>query len=345
MALDRLGLDRDDLERRLFERSLELLRLRARADVETRDLLAVGADQTRRERRVRLRSQMGEDRPIFARNEFFDLELAVADDAQRDGLDAAGGARARQFAPEHRREVEADEIIERAARAIGVDQRFVDLARMAHRILDRLLGDGVEDDAIDALVLEQLLALENFVDMPGDRLALAVGVGREDDAVGALDCASDVAQPLGGLGVDLPAHGEIIVRIDRTVLGGEVADMAERGVDVVAFAQIFIDGFGLGRRFDDHDLHTKQSPGDAGIWANRREISREGGMDGLGPGKSIDKTNLSADAGENVQKTSGRTIQDRPRSGRSGPMRIRTSRRTCDAVISLPREAFLKTHS
>ena len=167
-----------------------------------------------------LRPQMGEDRPIFAGDEFLDLELAVADDAQRDRLDAAGRARARQLAPQHRREVEADEIIERAAGAIGVDQRLVDLARMAHRILHRLLGDGVEDDAIDALVLEQLLALQDLVDVPGDRLALAVGVGREDDAVGALDGAADVAQPLGRLGVDLPAHGEIVVGIDRAVLGG-----------------------------------------------------------------------------------------------------------------------------
>ena len=130
------------------------------------------------------RLQMGDDRPIFARDEFLDLQLAVADDAQRHRLHAPRRARARQLAPQHRREVEADEIVERAAGAIGVDQRLVDLARMAHRLGDRVLGDGVEDDAVDALVLENFLALEDLVDVPRDRLALAVRVGGQNDALG-----------------------------------------------------------------------------------------------------------------------------------------------------------------
>jgi hypothetical protein len=62
---------------------------------------------------------------------FLDLELAVADDAQRHRLHPARRARARQLAPQHRRQGEADQIIEGAARPIGVDQRLVDLARMA----------------------------------------------------------------------------------------------------------------------------------------------------------------------------------------------------------------------
>ena len=126
--------------------------------------------------------EMGDDRPVFARDELLDLELAVADDAQRHRLHAARRARARQLAPQHRRQVEADEVVERAAGAVGVDQRFVDLARVAHRVLHRVLGHRVEHDAVDALVLKEPLGLEDLVDVPGDRLALAVGVGGEDDA-------------------------------------------------------------------------------------------------------------------------------------------------------------------
>ena len=247
------------------------------------DLLAVGADQPGGEGRVRFRAQMGDDRPIFARDELLDLELPVADDAQRDRLHAARRARARQLAPQHRREVEADQIVERAARPVGVDQRLVDLARMAHRLLHGVLGHRVEHDAVDALVLEQLLALEDLMDVPGDRLALAVRVGRQDHPVGALDRAADVAEPLGGLGVDLPAHGEIVVRIDRAVLGREIAHMPERGVDVVVLAQIFVDGLGLGGRtrrsrlsFEEVSLQRPatrlRSPSAVrrGIWRARR---------------------------------------------------------------------------
>ena len=199
---------------------------------------------------------MGDDRPIFARNELFDLKLSIADDAQRDRLHPPGRARAGQLAPQNRRQVEADQIVERAARPVGVDERLVDLARIAHRLLDGVLGHSVEHHAIDALVLEQLLALENFVDVPGDGLAFPVRVSREDHAVGVLNRAADIAHPLGGLRVDFPAHREIVVRIDRAVLRREIPHMAERGVDLVVLAQIFVDGLRLGWRLDDHDFHS-----------------------------------------------------------------------------------------
>ena len=236
VALDGLGLDRGDGEFRLIERRLERPCFVPGADIEPADLLAVGADETRGEGRAGLGLQMSEDRPIFARDEFLDLEFAIADDAQRDRLHAPGRAGAGQLAPQHRRERETDEIVERAAGAIGVDQRFVDLAGMSHRILHRLLGDGVEHDSIDALVLEQFLALQDLVDMPGDRLSLTVGVGGENDAVGILDRAADVAEPLGRLGVHFPAHREIVLGVYRAILGRQIADMAERGVDVIILA-------------------------------------------------------------------------------------------------------------
>ena len=159
VTLDGLRFDRGDREERLLKRRLEGFRLRARADVEPVDLLAVGADQARGEGRLRFRAQVSDDRPVFAGDKLFDLELAIADNAQGDRLHPARRARAWQFAPQDRRQVEADEIVERAARPVGVDERLVDLARIAHRLLDRVLGHRVEDNAIDALVLEQLLAL------------------------------------------------------------------------------------------------------------------------------------------------------------------------------------------
>ena len=59
-----------------------------------------------------------------------------------------------------------------------------------------------------------------------------------------------------GPGIDLPDHGEIVVRLHRAVLGGQVADMAEAGQHFIAGAQILIDGLGLGGGFDDEDVHA-----------------------------------------------------------------------------------------
>ena len=111
------------------------------------------------------------------------------------------------------------------------------LARVLHRVEHRLLGDGVEHHALDRLLLERVLLLEHFQHVPGDRFALAVGVGGQDQLVGALDRPGDVVEALLGLGVDLPDHAEIVLGIDRAVLGRQVADMAEGGQYLVARRQ------------------------------------------------------------------------------------------------------------
>ena len=126
------------MKRGLFQRRFEGRRLGARADVEPVELLAVGADEPRRRTaRRRFVCEVGDDRPVFARDEALDLGLAVADEPQRHRLHAAGRAGAGQLAPQHRRQREADEIVERAAGQIGVDQGRVDLARMLHRLVHR----------------------------------------------------------------------------------------------------------------------------------------------------------------------------------------------------------------
>ena len=257
MAPDGARLDGGDRELGALQRRLERLGLGSRADVETADLLPVGADKPGGEGRVGRRLQVGDDRPVFAGDELFDFKLAVANDAERHRLDTARRAGAGKLSPQHRGKGEADEVVERPARSIGVDQRFVDLARMAHCLLDRVLGDRIEHHPIDPLVLQKLLILEDFMHVPGDRLALPVGVGRQNNPFGQFDRAADFAQPLGGLGVDLPTHGEVVVRIDRTILGRQIAHMPEGGVDAVVLAEILVDGLRLCGRFDDHDFHVQ----------------------------------------------------------------------------------------
>ena len=65
----------------------------------------------------------------------------------------------------------------------------------------------------------------------------------------------DVVDALLRLRVDLPEHLEIIVGVDRTVLGRQVADMAKGRQDLVAGAKILIDRLRLGRQLDNDNFH------------------------------------------------------------------------------------------
>ncbi len=149
IALRRLGLDIGHREGGRLQRLLERGGVGAGPDVEPLDLLAVGAHQPGLERLRPRRRQRRHQRPVFPGDEFLDFELAVAYQPQRHRLHPPGRARARQLAPQHRRQGEADQIVERAAGEIGIHQRLVDGAGMLHRLGDRLLGDGVEDHPLD----------------------------------------------------------------------------------------------------------------------------------------------------------------------------------------------------
>jgi hypothetical protein len=256
VPLGRFGFDRQRLERGAFEHGADFGSLRLVGDVELAELPAFEAGQTRLEAFVARRRQVRDDLPVLLAYEALDLGLAVADEPKRHGLHTAGRARARQLAPQHRRKREAYQIVERAARQIGIDQRPVDLARVGHCLHHGLLGDGVEDDAADGLVLDRALCLQHLQHMPGDRLALAVGVGGENEAVGFPDRRGDVTETLRRRPVHRPGHGEVLVGAHRSVLGRQVADMAEGSQDLVVPAEILVDRFRLRRRFDDDYVHS-----------------------------------------------------------------------------------------
>ena len=91
--------------------------------------------------------------------------------------------------------------------------------------------------------------------MPRNRLTLAIGVSRENQAVGCLGRVGNGADLLLLVAIELPVHLEALVGPDGPVLGRQVADMTVRGEDLVVLAQILLDGFGLGRGFDNDELH------------------------------------------------------------------------------------------
>ena len=92
--------------------------------------------------------------------------------------------------------------------------------------------------------------------MPGNSFPFAIRVSRKIQITGAFDGGSDFLDLLLRTGIHLPFHGEIVIRAHRTVFRRQVTNMPIAGKDLKVFAQIFVDGFGLGRRLDDDDVHV-----------------------------------------------------------------------------------------
>ncbi len=126
---------------------------------------------------------------------------------------------------------------------------------MLHGIQHCRFGDLVEDHSGHLLAAQSLAAAQLLADMPGDRLALAIRIGGEDEPIGGLEGLGDGLDAAFGFVVDLPAHGEVFLGTHRSVLGRQIAHMAEARQDRVIGPEILIDGLRLGRRFDDDDIH------------------------------------------------------------------------------------------
>ena len=260
IALDRLGLNRGDGIAADLDNFQRLVGVALVAQRELFQRFAVETIEARFKVGAVWCAQVSRHIPVLLRPEHLDLVLAVANDAQCHRLDAASRPATRQFAPQDRRQVEADQIVECAARQIGIDQFAINLAGMFHCGRDCILGDRVEDDTLDWRVLLQGAALaQGFHEVPADGFAFAIGVGREDQRVGFFQRRCDLGDTLGRFGICLPHHREIIVRIDRTILGGKVTDMPVGRQDLIVLAEILVDGFRLCGRLDDDKFHALTS--------------------------------------------------------------------------------------
>src|SRR5690606_1747974 len=192
-ALALLAGDVGDLQRAICGRYQPLaggLGGLAVGDRELLELLPVQLDQARTEGLRRMLA-FGLDRPVLARLERLDLLLALDDHPQRRRLHAAGRQTALHLAPQHRRQGEADRVVQRPARLLGVDQRGGDVARVGHRLLDGTRGDLGEHHPLQRLAVQQPALAEDLGHVPADRLALAVRVGRQEDGFGALGRLGD----------------------------------------------------------------------------------------------------------------------------------------------------------
>ena len=206
-------------------------------------------------------SNVAFDIPPAGADEGHPLALALHDQACRHGLDAAGGEPARDLAPEDGRDLVAVQAVEDPPGLLRVDQAHVDLPRLLERALDRRAGDLVEDHPPD-----RHLRLQHLDQVPGDGLALAILVRREQELL-------RVGQPLAQLadlallvGVDDVQRLEVVLDVDaetrpglllelvRNLLraGRQVANVADGGIDHEVVAEVRGDRPRLRRGLDDH---------------------------------------------------------------------------------------------
>ena len=188
--------------------------------------------------------------PVFLALEGLDLLLPVHHHPGGHGLDAPGGEALFHLPPQQRRELIAHDAVQDAPRLLGVHQILVDPAGMLDALGDDFLGDFVEGDAL-GLFLGQI---QQFLEVPGDGLALAVRVGREIDGLGALGGLFQFVNELR-----LIAHGDIlgleaVFDVHAHLALGQIPQVAHGGRDLIVPTQIFFNGLRLGRRLHDHKI-------------------------------------------------------------------------------------------
>jgi hypothetical protein len=237
-----------------------LVRREARVAAVEVQLLAAPADDASRERRLALRERQ-RHREVRDRDEGFALGLALDDDAERHRLDAAGAEPPPDLVPEQLRDLVADQAVDDAARLLGADAVLRDLAGLLDRALDGGLGDLVELGPVEGGV--RRLLLEQLVQVPADRLALAVGVGRQEHALGFLDQARQLRDRLLFSGHH-PVLGLVVLgTVDREPFTVQIADVSVGSGDGEVLAEELSEGARLGRRLDDDEGSRHETQQDA----------------------------------------------------------------------------------
>ena len=250
-------LDRRHAQRRSLDVPGHLLGRLARGEprvaaVEV-ELVAPPRHDARGEGRFALRERH-RHREVGDRDEGLALGLALDDDPQRHGLHAPGRQPAPDLVPEQLRDLVADQAVDDAARLLGAHAVLRDLAGVLDRLRDRGLRDLVELGAVEGGV--RRLLLQQLVQVPADRLALAVRVGGEVHTLGFLGEARQLSDGL------LLARHHAVVRlvvlgaVDREPLAVEIAHVSVGGGDLEILSEELPEGARLGRRLDD-DQRTR----------------------------------------------------------------------------------------
>ena len=113
----------------------------------------------------------------------------------------------------------------------------------------------MEDDSANVDAFQGLALSQNFLDVPGNGLSLAIRIGRQDQRIVAFEGFSDIIDAFFSLPVHLPRHIEIVIGTHRAVLRRQVTHVAIARKYVIIGTKILIDGLRLGRRFNYDNCH------------------------------------------------------------------------------------------
>ena len=214
--------------------------------------------------------ELGLEVGVGGRAERDPVAFPVDDQPGRDRLHPPGGQLGHDLLPQHGRDLVPVKTVKHPARLVGVHLALVELLGVGDGAGDRLRGDLVEDHPAG-----RHLGLEFLEQVPGDGLALAVLICREQELVGVLEQALELGDLLPLVAVHDIEGLEVVVDVDAEPgprlaavlfrdLGravGHVADVADAGLDHVALAEVTGDGPGLGGGFDDDQLGAMAAGG------------------------------------------------------------------------------------
>jgi hypothetical protein len=147
--------------------------------------------------------------PVARRDEGDALTLALDHEARGDALHAARRQLRHDLLPQHRADLVAVQPVEDAAGLLRVDELDVQLTRAARGGADGIGGDLVEHHAV-----YRHLGLQDLLEVPGDRLALAVLICREEELVGVLQEFLELGDLLLLVGVDDIQRLEVMIDVD-----------------------------------------------------------------------------------------------------------------------------------
>ena len=188
--------------------------------------------------------------PVLLGDEGLDVGLPLAHHPGGHGLDPPGGKTPADLLPQQGGDLIAHDAVQHPARLLGVHQIHIDGPGVGDGVVDHLLGDLVEGHPVGLVVRDA----QHLLQVPGDGLALPVGVGGEEHFLallgGFFQLVNELFLALDGLVVQFKA----VLHVHAQLALGQVAHVAHGGLHLIARAQIFADGLGLRRRLDDHQI-------------------------------------------------------------------------------------------
>ena len=197
------------------------------------------------------------------------LVFPLNDQSEGDGLDAAGRLAPGELLPQHRRHREADEVVDGLARLLRRHELSINLARRRQRLGHRARRHLAERDPPELRPLRHV-GLEQLAHVRRDRLALAVGVGREVHRARARRRLPQRRQRPLRPRVDLEVHREAALGLHRALARREDAHVPVAREHVVPLADDLRDRLALRRRLD----HQQRRPGRLAASERRRRAAR-----------------------------------------------------------------------